>query len=70
VILISPVLPGAIGSFVHSGVVQPQEAMTRVKTNGASPEFFILKVCDTLPFASLIVPKSKEVSSAEITALF
>lgn len=36
--------PGAIGSLVHSGVVHPQEAITRVRTSGASPVLSILNV--------------------------
>ena len=57
VTLISALLPGATGSLGHSGVVQPQEAITRVITNGMSPALVMAKVCDTFPSASLMTPK-------------
>ena len=37
--LTSPVLPGAIGDLVHSGRVQPHDAVTRVMTKGRLPVF-------------------------------
>ena len=37
VTLIWAFLPGATGSFGHSGVVHPQDAITRVMTRGISP---------------------------------
>lgn len=41
VTVILPLLPGAIGSLLYVGVVQPHEEMTRVITRGASPVFLI-----------------------------
>lgn len=70
VTLIWAFFPGAIGSFGHSGVVHPQEAITRVMTKGISPVLDTSNVWDTFPSASLMVPKSKLVVSAEITAFF
>src|SRR6516225_7952514 len=49
------VAPGAIGSRLHSGVVQPQEAITLARTSGSLPLFTISKVyvvgrpCGILP---------------------
>ena len=37
--LISPFSPGPTGVLVHSGVVQPQEALTLESTTGAFPLF-------------------------------
>ena len=42
---ISLVWPGAIGSFGHSGVVHPQEALTAVITIGSFPTLVNLKTC-------------------------
>ena len=44
-----PSAPGAIGSRVHFGVVQPQEARTEFKTNGSVPSFLNLNT--RVPFA-------------------
>ena len=52
--MILPSRPGAIGSWLYSGVVQAQGVATRVITRGASPTFLMTKVCETLPLASLM----------------
>jgi hypothetical protein len=54
--LITPSFPGPIGSFVHSGVVQPQEGFTFLITSGLLPSFLNLKVWETTS-PSLILPK-------------
>jgi hypothetical protein len=38
-------LPGKIGSFGHSGTVQPQLLLALVIINGSLPVFLILKLC-------------------------
>ena len=53
-----PDFPGKMGSLVHVGVVHPQEACTRLITNGASPLLVILNVTLAVPSCSLIFPKS------------
>ncbi len=58
VMVIRPSLPGAMGSRLYSGVVQPQEGTTLVSTRGWLPVFLTMNVCVTLPSASLISPKS------------
>lgn len=53
--VISPVLPGVIGSLGQVGVVHPQEALTVDNNNGTLPLFVNLKVhIPSLPLA--IVP--------------
>jgi hypothetical protein len=42
--LIVPVLPGSIGSFVHSGTVHPQEELTFDRTSGSFPVFLKTKL--------------------------
>lgn len=42
--VITPFFPGAIGSFVHSGIVQPQEPTQLEIINGAFPVFLNSKV--------------------------
>src|SRR6476661_4537862 len=59
--LIFAVEPGAIGSLLHSGVVQPQLACTSFKTMGLLPLFLISKKWYTgLPCGTL--PKSYSIS--------
>src|SRR5687768_11697698 len=64
--LIVPLLPGAIGSFGHSGVVQPQVTSTCLITSGALPVFLNLKTCSTMS-PCLMLPKSCFVSAKVIT---
>ena len=51
--LIVPVLPGMTGSFVHEGVVQPQEARTLERIKGSVP--VLVKVKTQLPSPPLTI---------------
>lgn len=65
-----PSAPGAKGSLDQSlGIVQPQELLTSVITNGASPVFLYVNTVSTgVPL--IISPKSCSVLSNSITGNF
>jgi tryptophanyl-tRNA synthetase len=58
----NPVFIGSIASFVHAGVVQPQEACTDKILIGRPVLFVNVNSCSTGPPSSAIVPKSKDFS--------
>ena len=57
VTVISPDVPGSIGSFDHVGAVQPQGVFILLMTNGAEPSFTNVNTCVTIILGS-IFPKS------------
>ena len=58
---------GAIGSRLHAGVVQPQDARTFLSVIGPLVMFLSVKTCDTRPSSSLITPKSCVFSAISTT---
>ena len=66
---IVPLAPGATGSLVQLGVVQPHEAVASSISSGDLPVLVKAKVCRTV-LLGLMSPKSNSISANFITGAF